>query len=84
MSNKEVASLEIVVKSDSSVEQIMYFFNGSKEKSKTSIKGRLFEGYIGLMGDSMVYFVRVDDCWEGVWIIKWTISYYFAVSPFLQ
>ena len=37
-------------------------FEGSREKSRTSIKGRLFEGSIGLWGGSIVYFVRGEDC----------------------
>ena len=30
--------------------------------SRVSIKGRLFDGSIGLRGGSMVYFVRGEDC----------------------
>ena len=65
MSNKEVASLESVVKSDSSVEQRVYFVYGL-QRSRVSIKGRLFKGSINLKGDSMVYFVRTRSvlCWE--------------------
>ena len=37
-------------------------FEGSKERSRASIKGRLFESSIGLKGDSMVYFVRGKSC----------------------
>ena len=33
-------------------------FEGSRERSRVSIKGRLFEDYIDLRGGSMVYFVR--------------------------
>ena len=43
-------SLKGVVKGDSSV-----------EKGYT-----LFEGSIGLRKDTVVYFVRGEDCWEGV------------------
>ena len=62
MFNKEVMSLEGVDKSDSSVEQNVYFVLGLQRRSQASIKGRLFEGFIGLMVDSMVYFVRGEDC----------------------
>ena len=48
MSNKEVVSLEDVVNSDSSVEQRVYFVRGLQKRSRASIKGRLFEGSIGL------------------------------------
>ena len=41
MSNKEVVRFEGPVKSDLSIEQRVYFIRGA------SIKGRLFEGYIG-------------------------------------
>ena len=51
-------SLEGVIKSDSSVEQKVYFVQGLQRWSRASIKGRLFEGSIGLRGDSLVYFVR--------------------------
>jgi len=51
MSNKEVVSLKDVVKSDSSVEQRVYFVQGLQRRSRASIKGRLFEG-------SIVYFVQ--------------------------
>ena len=64
MSNKEVVSLEGVVKSDLIVEQKVYFVRGLQRRSQVSIKGRLFEGFIGLRGGSMVYFVRGEDCWE--------------------
>ena len=37
-------------------------FEDTREKSRSSIKGRLFEGSIGLRGGSMVYFVRGDNC----------------------
>ena len=71
MLNKEVVSLEGVVKSDSSVEQRVYFVQGLQRGSRASIKGRLFEGSKGLGGGSIVYFVRGEDCWEGVprWLI---------------
>ena len=71
MSKKEVVSLEGVVKSDSSVEQRVYFLRGLQRRSRASSKGRLFEGSIGLNGGSVVYFVRGEDCWEGVpqWLI---------------
>ena len=39
MSNKEVVSFEGVVKSDSSVEQMVYFVRGLKRRSRASIKG---------------------------------------------
>ena len=55
MSNKEIVSLKGVVKSDLSVEQRVYFVRGL-QRSRTSIKRRQFEGSIGLMGGSMVYF----------------------------
>ena len=58
MSNKEVVSLEGVVKSDSSVEQRVYFIRELQRRSRASIKERLFEGSIGLRGGSIVYFVR--------------------------
>ena len=48
MSNKEVVSLKGVVKSDSSVEQRVYFVRELQRRSRASIKGRLFEGSIGL------------------------------------
>ena len=72
MSNKEVMSLDGVVKSDSSVEQRVYFVQGLQRRSRASIKGRLFEGSTGLRGGSIVYFVQGEDCWEGVprWLIK--------------
>ena len=57
MSNKEVVSLEGVVKSDSSIEQMVYFVRGLQRKSQASIKGRMFEGSIDLRGGSMLYFV---------------------------
>ena len=41
-------------------------FEGSRGRSQASIKGRMFKGYIGLRGDSILYFVRGEDCWEGV------------------
>ena len=62
MDNKEVVSLEGVVKSDSSVEQRVYFVRGLQRKSRASIKGRLFEVSIALRGGSIVYFVRGEDC----------------------
>ena len=61
MSNKEIASLEGVVKSNSGVEQ-MVLFEGSRERSRASIKERPLKGYIDLRGGSMVYFVRREDC----------------------
>ena len=63
MLNKEVVSLEGVVKSDSSVEQRVYFVRGLEWRSRALIKGRLFEGSIGLGGGSIVYFVWGEDCW---------------------
>ena len=47
-------------------------FKGSRERSRVSIKSRRFEGSIDPRGGSMVYFVRGEDCWEGVphWLIK--------------
>ena len=40
-------------------------FEGSREKSQASIKGKLFDDYIGLRGVSMVYFVRGRGLLEG-------------------
>ena len=40
MSNKEVGTLESLVKSDSSVEQRVYFVRGLQRRSRASIKGR--------------------------------------------
>ena len=37
-------------------------FEDSREGVE-SMKGRLFKGSIGLRGSSIVYFVRVEDCW---------------------
>jgi len=48
MSNKEVVGLKGVVKSDSSVEQKVYFVRGLQKRSRVLIKRRLFEGFIGL------------------------------------
>ena len=45
---------KVVVKSDSSA-----LFEGSRERSRASIQERLFDGSIGLMGGSMVYFVEI-------------------------
>ena len=69
MSNKEVVNLESVVKSDSSVEQRVYFVR-ELQRSRASIKGRLFEGSIGLRRSYSVLCSR-EDCWEGVshWLI---------------
>ena len=64
MSNKEVVSLEGVVKSDSCIEQRVYFVRGLQRKSRASIKGRLFQGSIGLGRGSIVYFVRGEDGWK--------------------
>ena len=61
MSNKEVVSLEDVVKSYSSVEQMVKFVRGLQRRSRASIKGRLFEGSIDLRGGSMMYFARGED-----------------------
>ena len=58
MSNKEVMSLEGVVKNDSSVEQRVYFVRGLERRSRASIKRRLFEDSISLKGGYIVYFVR--------------------------
>ena len=60
MSNKEVVSLEGVVKKVTQVSNkwCTLLFEGSKERSRASIKGRLFEGSIGLKGGSMVYFIE--------------------------
>ena len=63
MSNKEIVSLEDVVKSDSSIEKRVYFVRW-RERSRASIKGRLFKGSIGLRGGTMVYFVQGEDCRE--------------------
>ena len=54
MSNKEVVSLKNIVKSDSSVEQRVYFVRGLQRRSRVSIKGRLPEGSICLGGGSVV------------------------------
>ena len=62
MLNKEVVSLEGIIKSNSSVKQMVYFVRGLQRRSRASIKGRLFEGSIGHKGVSMVYFVRGEDC----------------------
>ena len=48
MSNKEVVNLEGVVKSDSSVEQKVYFVRKLQRRSQASINERLFEGSITL------------------------------------
>ena len=65
MSNKEVVSLEGIVKSDSSVEQMVYFVRRlQRKRSRDSIKGRLFESHIGFRGGSIMYLVRGEDCWE--------------------
>ena len=58
MSNKRIVSLESIVKSDSSVEQIVYFVPGLHRTSRVSIKERLFEGSIGLRKGSMMYFIE--------------------------
>ena len=50
MSNKVVVSLESVVTSESSVEQRVYYVRGLQRRSRALIKGRLFEGSIGLRG----------------------------------
>ena len=55
-------SLEGVIKTDSSVEQMVYFV-WELQRSRDSIKGRLFEGSIGLKEGFVVYFVRGKDCW---------------------
>ena len=47
MSNKEVVSLKDVVKSDSSVEQRVYFVRELQRRNRASIKGRLFEANLG-------------------------------------
>ena len=41
----------------------VYFVRGLQRRSRASIKGRLFEGSIGLRGGSMLYFVRWEDYW---------------------
>ena len=75
MSNKEVVSFKDVVKSHSNVEQRVYFVRELQRRSRASIKGRLFEGSIGLGRDSIVGTLFegriVEDCWEGVpqWLI---------------
>ena len=53
---KKLWVLKVVVKSDSSV-----LFKGFRERSQTSIQERLFEGSIGLMGGSMMYFVQIVE-----------------------
>ena len=75
MSNKEVGSLKGVVKSDSSVEQKVYFVQGLQRKSQASIKGRLFEGSIGRRESLWCTLFEgriVEDYWEGIphWLIK--------------
>ena len=65
MSNKEVVSLKGVVKSDSSVEQRVYFVRGLQKRSRALIKGRLFDGYIDFRGGSIVYFVQGEHWCEG-------------------
>ena len=65
-SNIEHGTLESVVKSDSSVEQRVYFVRELKSRSQGSIKGRSFKGSIGLRGDSMVYFVQGRIVGRGV------------------
>ena len=51
------------------------------QKSRATIKGRLFEGYIDLSVDSIVYFVRRDNCWEAkILCLKWRISWYGGES----
>ena len=37
-------------------------FEGSRERSRGSIKEKMFDGYIDLRGGSMVYFVQGEDC----------------------
>ena len=59
MSNKEVVSLKGVVKSDSSVEQRVYFVRGFQRRSRVSIKRRLFEGFI-VRGGSGVLCLRTE------------------------
>ena len=43
---------------------MVYFVRGFQKSSRVSIKGRLFEGSIGLRGDSIVYFVRGENRWK--------------------
>ena len=56
MWNKEITNLESVVKNDSVSNKEYTLFESSWERSWVPIKGRLFEGHIGLKGGSMVYF----------------------------
>ena len=51
-----------VVKSDRSVEQMMYIVRRLRRRSQASFKERLFEGTIGLKRGSMLYFIRLEDC----------------------
>ena len=82
MLNKEVVSLESVVKSDSQVlNKKCILFEGSQEKSQASIKGRQFEDYIAsreALWCTLFEERIVEDCWEGVphWLIKGRIKGY--------
>ena len=86
MLNKEVMSLKGVVKSDSSVKQNGYFVRGLQRKSRTSVKGKLFESSICFKGGSMVYFVRREDCWEKFphrlikGVKSWVYKKYISIS----
>ena len=39
---------------------MVYFVRGLQRRSQALIKGRLFEGFIGLRGDSMVYLFETN------------------------
>ena len=57
-SSNVVVSFEHVVKSDSNVEQRVYFVRGLQRRGRASIKERLFDCSMGLRESSVVYFVR--------------------------
>lgn len=61
MSNKEISSFKGVVKSDSTVEQMVYFVRELQRMSRVSIKKRLFEGSTCLKGGSMVKSIVESD-----------------------
>ena len=64
-------SLEGVVKSHEDMTQVSNkeytLFEGSRGRNQASIKGRLFEGSLGLMEGSMVYFVSTLVCMSLFW-----------------
>ena len=51
---------------DKTISKWCTLFEGSRERSRASIKRRLLEGSIGLKGGSMVYLlcVRGEDFWD--------------------